>query len=303
MKQLTSERYASSQYGLVHRKQILSDGGNYAVIARRVQSGAYEELFPGVYRLKGAPESMRQRLLAAVFWARQPAVASHRSAAALLRLRGFRLDVVEITVPYQHHPRLDGKVVLHRSAYLTDGDVMVVDGIPTTRVARTLFDLGSLIPASRLQRVILDALCDELVTPPQLNAELDLAARGRPGSAAFRRAMSAVAVTDVGGESWLEDQAFDALVRAGFMSPQRQMDIYERGVFLGRVDLAYPHLPLVIEADGFEFHSTRLDFIRDRQRQNDLMIAGWPVLRFTSEDAKHPGHFLKCLSELGVPRT
>ncbi len=41
---------------------------------------------------------------------------------------------------------------------------------------------------------------------------------------------------------------------------------------------------LVVEADGFAFHSDRHSFIQDRRRQNRLLLAGWRVLRFTWDD-------------------
>ena len=38
---------------------------------------------------------------------------------------------------------------------------------------------------------------------------------------------------------------------------------------------------LVLEIDGWEFHGSRAAFEQDRARQNDLVLAGWRVLRFT----------------------
>lgn len=52
----------------------------------------------------------------------------------------------------------------------------------------------------------------------------------------------------------------------------------------GRVyflDIAFPEERLVIEVDGYEFHSDRESFERDRERQNDLVADGWIVLRLT----------------------
>jgi hypothetical protein len=184
---------------------------------------------------------------------------------------------------------------MHRSAFLTDEDVMLVDGIPTTRVSRTLFDLGALISATRLRRIVLDALNDRQVTEQQLHDELRLARRGRPGSAAFRRALDGLQLAVPLTESWLEDRAVELITSAGFDSPERQVNVTKDGVFLGRLDLAYPEVGIGIEVDGYEFHSTALDFVRDRQRQNDLIACGWQILRFTYEDSKHPRHFLRCL--------
>ena len=300
MKRVRAEMEAPGQYGLMSRKQLLAGGASYHPIARRVARGDYVEVFPGVYRVKGAPESQRQRLLAAIFATGHRAVASHRSAAAILGFRGFHLDTVEITVGPSYHPRLGGAVV-HRSAYLTDEDALIVGGIPTTTAARTLFDLGALLSARALHRVIADALTDRLVTLARLLKEVEKGVSGRPGSASFRKALALLDDQFDYGESWLEDSAIETIHASGFVLPERQVEVRSEEVFIGRVDLAYPGLKLAIEADGYEFHSTRLDFIRDRQRQNDLVMAGWSVLRYTSEDARHPAHFRRCLASIGVP--
>lgn len=65
----------------------------------------------------------------------------------------------------------------------------------------------------------------------------------------------------------------------------------------GRVyflDIAFPHERLVIEVDGFEFHSDRESFERDRERQNDLVADGWTVLRLTWAMIQE-GAWLDCL--------
>ena len=47
------------------------------------------------------------------------------------------------------------------------------------------------------------------------------------------------------------------------------------------IDLAYPDQMVAIELDGWEHHSTRSAFDRDRARANDLALAGWRLYRFT----------------------
>jgi very-short-patch-repair endonuclease len=58
----------------------------------------------------------------------------------------------------------------------------------------------------------------------------------------------------------------------------------ESGGFVARVDFAYPEMNVVIELDGFAYHSYKTDFQRDRTRQNLLMNLGYTVLRFTYWD-------------------
>ncbi|MDJ0359049.1 DUF559 domain-containing protein [Rhodococcus sp. H29-C3] len=41
---------------------------------------------------------------------------------------------------------------------------------------------------------------------------------------------------------------------------------------------------VVVELDGREFHSAPEVFSKDRRRQNDLVLGGWLVLRFSAFD-------------------
>lgn len=46
-------------------------------------------------------------------------------------------------------------------------------------------------------------------------------------------------------------------------------------------DVGFGATPVACEVDGYEHHSSREAFTRDRRRQNALVLAGWTVLRFT----------------------
>jgi very-short-patch-repair endonuclease len=54
-----------------------------------------------------------------------------------------------------------------------------------------------------------------------------------------------------------------------------------------RLDFAYPEAMVAIEYDGWDAHSSRAAFDRDRRRDRILQLAGWRVLRFTSQTPDH----------------
>ena len=56
------------------------------------------------------------------------------------------------------------------------------------------------------------------------------------------------------------------------------------------VDIAFPKAKLVVEIDGREFHEGPEPFEQDRLRQNDLVNAGWRILRFTANAEGASGH-------------
>jgi very-short-patch-repair endonuclease len=54
------------------------------------------------------------------------------------------------------------------------------------------------------------------------------------------------------------------------------------------LDNGFPEQKLAVEIDGREFYSGPTEFERDRWRQNDLVNAGWRVLRFTARMLETP---------------
>jgi very-short-patch-repair endonuclease len=71
------------------------------------------------------------------------------------------------------------------------------------------------------------------------------------------------------------------LRRHGIPRPERQ---YEVAGGRYRLDYAWPAARLAVEVDGYGHHSDLEAFRHDRRRQNDLVLAGWTVLRFSHDD-------------------
>lgn len=61
------------------------------------------------------------------------------------------------------------------------------------------------------------------------------------------------------------------------------------------LDAAFVLAKVAIEVDGWEFHSSRSAFEADRLRQNDLVAAGWTVLRFTPAMLDDPEYVVRCV--------
>lgn len=62
-----------------------------------------------------------------------------------------------------------------------------------------------------------------------------------------------------------------------------------------RIDFAYVPKMIAIELDGHEFHSSKEQFTRDRQRQRLLERQGWRVMRFSGSEIV--GNVKSCFSE------
>lgn len=69
---------------------------------------------------------------------------------------------------------------------------------------------------------------------------------------------------------------------AGWMLPLA----YQHPVLDGkyRLDFAFPGRKIAIELDGYEWHSSRTQFTKDRQRQRELEADGWRFIRFSGQE-------------------
>lgn len=273
---------AAGQHGLATRRQAL-ELVTQRQLRQWVAGGRLVPVRPGVYRLAGVPGSWEQRLLAACL--STGGVASHRSAARLWHLDGVPSLRVEISLPSGRRTRLDG-VLCHRSNRLADDAVTEVLGVPTTSVARTLFDLSAVAGPRTVQTAVDDALRRDLVSIGELRRCFDaLAGRGRRRCAWLRPVLDRRQPGYDPGESVLEAQVARWLSEAGLPEPVHQLWVVTGGGRY-RLDLAYPEHMLAIETDGWSHHRTRGAFDDDRARGNHLELAGWTVLRFTSKSTR-----------------
>ncbi|MDP1807066.1 MAG: DUF559 domain-containing protein, partial [Acidimicrobiales bacterium] len=217
------------------------------------------------------------------------AAASHRSAAALLRIPGFeRRGVPEVTTPRTRRHRDPGTIV-HRWRPFPDDHLTVIDDIVTTRAARTLVDLAGVVHAQRTERAVDNCLAVGSVTFCSLHATfLELAGRGRKGVAVMREILGERDADYVPPASELEAIFRELLRLAGLPDADRQVDVGDSQGWIGRVDFGYPHLRVLIELDGRRFHSALLDRRADSRRDQRLRAAGWrEVVRLSWFDVVH----------------
>jgi very-short-patch-repair endonuclease len=281
--------------GAFARREAVRKGVPERALNRRIQSGALGVVHRGVLTRPGTPDTYRMRVEAARLAVGDEAVAARRSAAALHGLIPSR--EIEILTTAQRRTRPSGFSVI-RTSYLPDDHVVLLHGIPATSVPRTILDLGAVLRPGDVKRIAKDAMVRGLTAPGVLQEVLrDSCRPGRPGSAVARELIREIQSTDGPSESELEDEMFRLILEAGLEEPVRQFRIYLDGIPIKRADGAYPRLLIALEADGYEWHSAKAEWLRDRRQQNLLTAMGWVVLRFTWEDAARPATFVACLRE------
>lgn len=259
------------QRGRVSRRQLLSAGISYGAIARRVERGLLWPLHRGRVFAVGQPGPVALGDETAALLAMRPGtVLSFWTAGGLWEMVRST-EAVHVTVPGGGSRPLAGLVV-HRSEILTRRDVRVYQGLPITSPARTLLDLAVSLHQRHLER----ALERMLMTGLSLGEVAALLGRTRhPGRAALR-----AAVENLRGPTVTRSEAeerFLALVReAGLPDPEVNVKIagYE-------VDFLWRAQRIVVEVDGFRFHSTARRFEHDHRKDAILRAAGLEVRRFT----------------------
>jgi very-short-patch-repair endonuclease len=281
-------RMATGQQGLLTTKQLRRAG-----VTKAGQSGLVRDTFlisvrRGVFRLAGSTVTWEQNLLAACLTAGASLVPSHRSALRIWDLR-TRFDGIEVAVAYPGNRALCG-VVVHRSVDLASRDVTAVKGLPVTNPARTLCDAGLIFPQTEVQRLTDHAVAIGLVTPRELIAvRRRLGIQGRNGVVWLDHAVDGLPAGAARTESGPEVALLRLLTTSGLPGPTPQHEVVANGRRY-RLDLAFPDARLGIEYDGVDVHSRVDRFVEDRRRQNDLVEAGWTILRYTHADLRdRPG--------------
>ena len=259
---------ASRQFGLFTYQQAL---GNMTLRAleRGTQPGRrWERVAPHVYRVLATPADWRQPLMAALLWAGEPAVLSHRSAAAVLGLDGVERGWVEFSTTKSTRP--PNRWIRYQRA------VRAAEAVGPLRVntgVRTLHDLAEVLDDDRLEWVLESALRARLVSLDELTG-----ASAGLGRVLVRRPRGAPPTGSI-----LETR-FLQLARTVDVPPlerQLRVEVNDR---CRRLDLAWPEIGVFIEIDG-RWHDEAAAQPYDRHRQNEVIgLLGWRPFRVGSDD-------------------
>ena len=276
-------RRMKQQHGLTTRAQALADGMTKRQVDHRLATERWVREARGVYRHSAVSPTPLSRLLAACM--AHDGLASHRSAAAVHGIDGYRLGSIELTVPRGRLPSMAG-VVLHQSSQLSLAKPVERQGVPCTGLARTMLDLASVVTRKQLIAAIDAALRDRRLRPSDLHSVLALhLRRGRNGCAALRDVLTDRLGDDPAPLSEWSRMVEELLIDAGLARPRLEYCVNGAdGAFLAQVDLAYPTHRVAIELDSVQYHLNHESFVADPRRRNALTVAGWTVLNFTWGD-------------------
>ncbi len=287
----------AKQLGLITREQAVAAGVTPRQIEGRVRRDEWAIVYPSVYADRASAHSWRRSVLAAVFKGGPEAVASGPCAAALHGLPGFARTKVAITTP----KRLKNVPFDTRLTTIPPWQRIRLGPIPVTDGTRTLLDLAGTVDQRLLEDALDDALRRRLTSLPRLRWLLhSLSGKGKKGSARLRELVEERCDSGPIPESVMETRLWRPLTQLGVPKPIRQHPV-DGGRY--RIDFAFPHAMVAVEAQSYAWHSSPTALERDAIKNNALVALGWTVVYLTWRDVhEHRAATIEYLRELLVPR-
>ena len=265
---------AAGQRGYVRREQLLRLGLTRHQISHSIKIHRLIPVYAGVYAVGHIPTLPEDRAVGALLACGPGAVLSHGSAAVAWGVfRRWRMPF-EVTAR-SIHTRPDIRV--HRAA-LKRRDVRYQAGIRVTSPARTMLDIAPRMTDKALRRAVNDLRRPGYLHIPDLEDVVDRFPR-HAGAARLRPFIERP--RDRPTRSTLEDDFLAFTERFGL--PRPQVNVWVAG---REVDAWFPEERLIVELDGWDFHSARDRFEGDRDNDATALALGIPTCRFTDERMK-----------------
>ena len=262
---------ARRQHGVVAKAQLAELGFGDRAIKHRIAKGRLHRLHRGVY-VVGRPELTQEgRWMAAVLRMGPDSCLSHRSAAALWKIRPARAGLIQVSLLAAVERRAPG-IRAHRRPTMSAEDVTTHRAIPVTTPTRTLIDLATTLDPKALEAAVNEADVHDLIDPEALRADLEHQ-RGQPGTRPLRALLDRHTYRMT--ESELERRFLRIVRRAGLPLPETQRTT------AGRTDFLWPSLGLVVETDGWRYHRTPARQARDNRRMQQHAAAGRTAVRIS----------------------
>lgn len=282
----------------VHRRSdLIARGIPDLLQVAMIRRGLLVRLRHGVYCLNtlvdsvDAAERHRLDLAAAIAATREPSWAFGASAALMHRfplpfvlpehlsvVRGPGLDERGLRQPSRHRLTLP-------DAHVTTGPVepertVILRGVATVGPELAALSTAVSLTSARWRTALFDAALWAGGSASELERLVDcwrhLGHRAETLSSLTRARM--------GAQTVLETFSRLTLVEQGLPEPVLQHPFSDERGLIGYVDMWWPDLGVIGEADGAVKYQSRDDLLREKVREDRLRALGWAVVRWTFPD-------------------
>jgi very-short-patch-repair endonuclease len=242
---------ADRQHGVVRREQLLAAGVGRGAIVRALEAGRLRPVFRGVYAVGHVALRREGWWMAALLACGEGAALSHRTAAQAWGLTTGPTLPIDVTTSTDHG-RKHARITTHRTP-LAPFDALTRDHLRLTTPSRTIVDLAATLEGRRAPRW--------------------------PGTRRLNDLITLIAPDNDNARSHLERLFLTLTRKAKLPKPTANHEIAGR-----RRDFAWPDHHLVVETDGYRYHSSPAAKRRDNRRDRELTALGWRPVRFTYEE-------------------
>jgi hypothetical protein len=283
--------------GVFRRRDLLAWGVNDAMLQVMFRRGLWVRLRHGVYAdarsLEGASATDLHRLhLAAAIAASDEVTLAFGPSAALMHrlpvpfedpedvhiLREATQDLRSMNRPSRHSLRIPSmRVTSHKGAGAL---AMVVEGVPSVPATVAAVSTAPIVSFSRKVGLFDAVLWDGTVDADTLRGIV--AQWPQLGQSAST--LDAIGLARKGAQTYLETYSRLVLVRQGLPEPLLQVAFHDGEGLVGIVDMYWPELRVVGEADGAIKYSSRQDLVSEKRREDRLRGLGLGVVRWMMDD-------------------
>ncbi|MDR0592691.1 MAG: type IV toxin-antitoxin system AbiEi family antitoxin domain-containing protein [Bifidobacteriaceae bacterium] len=275
-----------TQRGVFTRSQAVACGVSQKAATRAIKRGEWLPVVGRGWVLEGQPVTIEQGAWAAkltlpnaVIWG-PSAVQLHRPKAPLPRTG-------VITVAVCGGATLNPQGILARHVALPESEQSWVLGLPVQKLLPALTDSLAWLAPEHAGAPFGWALARDLISPEPFAAVI----ASRAGRRGCRQLAQYAELAAAGAGSPPELVLQRVLQGRGITGwePNRRLRLADGS--LVRPDLLNEQVKGIIEVDGLAAHRTLSQLKRDRERQNQLILSGYKLLRFTPDDiANRPDH-------------
>lgn len=269
---------AARQYGIVTRDQLAELGYTDHMVDHALRTGRLQAWHRHVFAVGHGGLSPHGLCKAAVMFRGRGALISYQSAVWLWGLERKLEIPINVSVRWRGHSQ--SAIGLHHCPALRDEDFAMTERLPVTSVPRTLLDYASTAKQYRLEFALDRADRLDLLDPVAVDRILD-EVRGHRGRGPLAKALTIyreIGFTRSGGEKKMLAVLADAGIRRPAVN--NFVEGYELDFFWERERFA-------VELDSWEHHRSRRSFEADRERQENLAMAGIETIRITGTRLKH----------------
>jgi very-short-patch-repair endonuclease len=266
---------AAAQRTIVSRQQLIALGCGKRQVAHWANRGRLQVVFHGVYSVVRGELPPLAREQAALLACGERAFLSHLTAAFIWGLRKRHPVDVEVSVVGRYRASSKG-IRVHRIGEIERQEVRHEEGLWVSSPARAVLEIAATLSPREVAAAIDEGLAKKVLKRRELD---DVLARHRG-----RRGAGRLASVLAGGAGRVitrsqAERAFLKLINDARLPHPEVNQPFGRW----ELDFVWPAHRLVVEIDGYDFHSGPRAFHRDHEKDLAVHDAGLGLLRFTSD--------------------